>query len=543
MLKKLLHLHHYLLHKQISGVDNQIALSITEGATRRFYIETDFDTSKEPVHIYGSSSVTTPLMTFYTATSPRVGFGTTEPEGTLHLSKPATVADQTKYPKETNIVINNTSNGSGSTGTFYSAAFRFDHGAAEDPGALVTSKRMYNWVADRSATFEIWNASGNTLFKRIDIQPEGDTTILGKTIIDITDPSSPAGNPTNVLETYGGEIQINNGATIYSDLANAALPRLQLSGGPTTLAQIGVTNPELAGIAMGYRGENEPTYDGYGKQGDGYLYSSVAANGLNIISQQGTGKEDYVRFYVGYSNGADPGNIPDIHIQGSGATRGNVGIYTDSPTEKLHVEGSVRIVDGTEQNGYVLTSDVNGVASWQPSSGSSSTFTGNTSGTCITDLWVSNIHSCSPLVINPDDEGNVYIGSTSGFTYDVDNERLGIGTTSPTTEVEIQGSIKIVDGNEEAGFVLTSDADGVGSWEESLWEATATGDKAIIDTKGGHTIVGTSDFAMIAGGESNTITNSNRSGIFEGYLSEIKDFATHAIGSNIIGSTSRTNYI
>jgi len=53
--------------------------------------------------------------------------------------------------------------------------------------------------------------------------------------------------------------------------------------------------------------------------------------------------------------------------------------------------------------------------------GLTGTFTGNTSATCITDLWVSKIHSCSPLYINPLDEGNVYFGSDSGFTVDIMN--------------------------------------------------------------------------------------------------------------------------
>lgn len=48
---------------------------------------------------------------------------------------------------------------------------------------------------------------------------------------------------------------------------------------------------------------------------------------------------------------------------------GSVGIGTASPTDKLHVNGTVRIEDGTQAAGYVLTSDANGVASWQPASG------------------------------------------------------------------------------------------------------------------------------------------------------------------------------
>ena len=45
---------------------------------------------------------------------------------------------------------------------------------------------------------------------------------------------------------------------------------------------------------------------------------------------------------------------------------GNVGIGTSgSPTAKLHVNGTVRITDGNQAAGRVLTSDANGNASWQ----------------------------------------------------------------------------------------------------------------------------------------------------------------------------------
>jgi hypothetical protein len=50
--------------------------------------------------------------------------------------------------------------------------------------------------------------------------------------------------------------------------------------------------------------------------------------------------------------------------------------------------------------GYVLTSDAFGVASWQMSPSGSSVFTGNTPATCITDLYISNLHGCSPITIH-----------------------------------------------------------------------------------------------------------------------------------------------
>lgn len=45
---------------------------------------------------------------------------------------------------------------------------------------------------------------------------------------------------------------------------------------------------------------------------------------------------------------------------------GNVGIGTAAPTQKLDVQGKVKIVDGTQGQGKVLTSDANGVAKWEP---------------------------------------------------------------------------------------------------------------------------------------------------------------------------------
>jgi hypothetical protein len=62
------------------------------------------------------------------------------------------------------------------------------------------------------------------------------------------------------------------------------------------------------------------------------------------------------------------------------------------------------------------------------------------SGYCIPDLYVSNLHSCSPLLVNPNDEGNVYFGSTSGITLDLPNKRIGINTNNPQYTLDIKGS-------------------------------------------------------------------------------------------------------
>lgn len=46
-------------------------------------------------------------------------------------------------------------------------------------------------------------------------------------------------------------------------------------------------------------------------------------------------------------------------------SNGNIGIGTETPTQKLHVEGNIRMVDGNQAVGKILTSDAGGTATWQ----------------------------------------------------------------------------------------------------------------------------------------------------------------------------------
>jgi hypothetical protein len=63
-------------------------------------------------------------------------------------------------------------------------------------------------------------------------------------------------------------------------------------------------------------------------------------------------------------------NVLKLGAQGNyllyinGSTLG-VGIGTDSPQASLDIQGSLRIADGSEMAGSILTSDNNGIASWQ----------------------------------------------------------------------------------------------------------------------------------------------------------------------------------
>jgi len=143
--------------------------------------------------------------------------------------------------------------------------------------------------------------------------------------------------PTEKLHVSGGDflVETSNGK-FYTGLDDTDGPAVRLSGNSSDLIFLGVSDVGTNGMGIGTRGDTEPSYPGYGKQGDGFVYSSADQNGLNIISQIGANKEDYIRFYAGKD--AD-GTTPNIHIHGTGTTKGFVGINTENPTKRLHISG------------------------------------------------------------------------------------------------------------------------------------------------------------------------------------------------------------
>jgi trimeric autotransporter adhesin len=114
---------------------------------------------------------------------------------------------------------------------------------------------------------------------------------------------------------------------------------------------------------------------------------------------------------------------------------GNVGIGVSSPAAKLDIAGSVKIVDGTQGNGKVLTSNASGVASWQTLGASSVSawgLTGN-AGT-----------SASTNYMGTSDNNDVVFKSNNTEAFRIKtSQRVGIGTTSPNQKLDVNGHINI----------------------------------------------------------------------------------------------------
>ena len=167
--------------------------------------------------------------------------------------------------------------------------------------------------------------------------------------------------PTEKLNVSGGDILVEYGTgKIFSDLTNPNEPIFRLSGGTTDLCTMGVSSPSYGGVSIGVRGSAAAS-PGFGKNGDGFLYSSEDQNGLNIISQDSaSGTDDYIRFYAG----KDAISTSDIHIQGSGTTgsvvKGNIGINNESPTSKIDIIGTTGYHQLRLRTDYTPTSAADG---------------------------------------------------------------------------------------------------------------------------------------------------------------------------------------
>ncbi len=98
----------------------------------------------------------------------------------------------------------------------------------------------------------------------------------------------------------------------------------------------------------------------------------------------------------------------------------------------------------------------------------------NTNGTEFTDC------PDGYIPVDYDNSGSIGTGECwRGMVVNDDSGNVGIGTTTPDTLLHVEGPIKMVDGNQADGLVMTSDSKGVGSWQAlptlNIWSSSANG--------------------------------------------------------------------
>jgi hypothetical protein len=123
---------------------------------------------------------------------------------------------------------------------------------------------------------------------------------------------------------------------------------------------------------------------------------------------------------------------------------GNTGIGTSTPQETLHVIGKIRMVDGSQSAGKVLTCDANGTAVWNTLSATNAWGLGGNIGTTTATNFIGTTDNNS-LAFRTNNTEKARILTTGEF---------GIGTTTPDRKLEVSGT-----GTQYARITSTSSLD------------------------------------------------------------------------------------
>jgi len=173
---------------------------------------------------------------------------------------------------------------------------------------------------------------------------------------------------SSVLIGYTAGSNANGTGQLYIDNSDTTKPlvygnfesdSLVINGKLITTGQVGIGNT-TPGV---YPWWGNDLVVGHGSGSGGGITLASSSTGKNHILFS-----DITSNNVGRISYAHQTDVMDFYTAGSERMRldnsGNLGIGTTSPDTKLHVAGSIKIVDGNQANGKILTSDANGVASW-----------------------------------------------------------------------------------------------------------------------------------------------------------------------------------
>jgi hypothetical protein len=320
--------------------------------------------------------------------------------------------------------------------------------------------------------------------------------------------------PTNILEV------VQNTENFKLDLDDTLGPEVVLSTPQTDKYSRFLVSDGVNILTMGTLGFDWTGSTVYGNPGDSSIYSNTSANGVNIISAPGTGTEDYIRLYAG---GNPFTSIASIHIQGSGSTKGYVGIGTETPQVELHVKGNSSILrletTSATNNNYVEF--------WDPTERKG--FLGYVSTANIDALFIRNEEHDADIIISTTNSGG-----TSLTAINIDGNQ---NVELPNGNLDVSGTLNIGTigggtpvgnlGFDSNGQVVTGTTGGAGGGEANTASNLGGGiglfgQKSGVDlqfkslTSTGNTITITSDSNTVNVEVKDIVNNANK--IFSWYM-------------------------
>lgn len=198
----------------------------------------------------------------------------------------------------------------------------------------------------------------------------------------------------------------------------------------------------------------------------------------------------------------------------------NVGIGTNAPSSKLDVLGTNTVTDGTDgifgavRNNSNSTNVMSGLRFQN----------GTTAGTHKGGIFFQDKASYGrgSLIFATNATGGAGDVTAADARLTIQyNGNIGIGTTAPQSLLHLVGDLRYDDGNQQAGYVMTSDANGVASWQPAagggLWTEVTTGSGTphYYVTNFGNDVNGTTvtnDFAYDGASENAVVLRGGTSG-------------------------------
>lgn len=260
-------------------------------------------------------------------------------------------------------------------------------------------------------------------------------------------------NPDYPLEvTTGSAVRTISGLSTYIHAGGAGVYGESSSEGAGVLGKATASS----GATMGVRGEATST-EGIGVRGYAGATSGTPtgvsggvrfAGGIGVKGANTASSGSGIAVYGEATSSTGYGG----YFVGRGYFSGSLGLGITSPTAPLDVAGTAKMtgfqLTTSPQAGYVLTSDAGGVGTWQAAAG------GGIGG------------SGSPYYL-PRFTGSTTLGNS--IIYETTGANIGIGTTTPLSKLHVMGTVRmqgfLLNAGPQAGYVLTSDASGNGTWQ------------------------------------------------------------------------------
>ncbi len=293
-----------------------------------------------------------------------------------------------------------------------------------------TSLLVYNTatVSDVVPGFYFWDAKWNSLQ---DSKTSGDWKVTGNAIT--------AGNFLGTTNSQDLLFKVNNSNAARFDNFNS--------------------------VALGFGSNVTP----------GIIRASVLGYGSSVSSQQSIALGNEVRVSGRYATaiGYQAQTSQDYAvILGSTNANSKIGIGTASPDERLHVVGSIKMVDGNQANGNVLKSDANGKASWET----------------IDDL-VHRIDNAKEKYGEVFRTTNAALSSSSEVTYGSNGPSSGVVLSSTNIKASIAGDYKV-------------------TYTVNFSRGTGNGNHSFYLRKNGTKIPGSSSFVSLSNSDQSTLTKT-----------------------------------